>query len=191
MSALEEKEKHLNKLKTKVDTLLRNNHPASDKIEVRADSSITRTWEISDQQIAFISVGAFMIFFSLFFLFVYFSGLQRHSADAVELASSNYQVHWCSSEGECCVQPGNMTNINTAHINSLIFTINGMPVFNIHLKETYQGIISSNELFNIFIFSISYLYFCLFYDPQLHRFCSFLVLWGGAGVCWHSGANRG
>uniref|UniRef100_A0A8C4GWH8 Desmoplakin b n=1 Tax=Dicentrarchus labrax TaxID=13489 RepID=A0A8C4GWH8_DICLA len=34
MSALEDKEKDLNKLKAKVDTLLKNNHPASDKIEV-------------------------------------------------------------------------------------------------------------------------------------------------------------
>lgn len=34
MSALEEKEKELNKLKTKGDILLKNNHPASDKIEV-------------------------------------------------------------------------------------------------------------------------------------------------------------
>ncbi|CAB1326337.1 unnamed protein product [Coregonus sp. 'balchen'] len=33
MSALEEKEKELNKLKQKVDGLLKNNHPASDKIE--------------------------------------------------------------------------------------------------------------------------------------------------------------
>lgn len=36
MSDLEEKEKHLNKLKMKVDNLLVNNHPASDKIEVSA-----------------------------------------------------------------------------------------------------------------------------------------------------------
>lgn len=35
MSALEVKEKDLNKLKTKVDALLKTNHPASDKIEVR------------------------------------------------------------------------------------------------------------------------------------------------------------
>lgn len=42
MSALEVKEKDLNKLKTRVDTLLKNNHPASDKIEVWADPSITR-----------------------------------------------------------------------------------------------------------------------------------------------------
>ena len=38
MSALEEKEKELNKLKTKVDGLLNKNHPASDKIEVSARS---------------------------------------------------------------------------------------------------------------------------------------------------------
>lgn len=36
MSELEEKEKHLTKLKVKVDNLLANNHPASDKIEVSA-----------------------------------------------------------------------------------------------------------------------------------------------------------
>lgn len=35
MSALEVKEKDLNKLKAKVDALLKTNHPASDKIEVR------------------------------------------------------------------------------------------------------------------------------------------------------------
>ena len=35
MRDLEEKEKDLNKLKTKVDQLLKNQHPASDKIEVR------------------------------------------------------------------------------------------------------------------------------------------------------------
>lgn len=34
MSALEEKEKDLNKLKLKVESLLKKNHPASDKIEV-------------------------------------------------------------------------------------------------------------------------------------------------------------
>lgn len=37
MSALEDKEKDLNKLKNKVDALLKNNHPASDKIEVCAE----------------------------------------------------------------------------------------------------------------------------------------------------------
>lgn len=36
MSALEEKEKDLNKLKAKVGMILRSNHPASDKIEVWA-----------------------------------------------------------------------------------------------------------------------------------------------------------
>lgn len=34
MSSLEDKEKELNKLKVRVDTLLKNDHPASDKIEV-------------------------------------------------------------------------------------------------------------------------------------------------------------
>lgn len=35
MRDLEEKEKELNKLKVKADGLLNNNHPASDKIQVR------------------------------------------------------------------------------------------------------------------------------------------------------------
>lgn len=35
MRDLEEKEKELNKLKMKADGLLNNNHPASDKIQVR------------------------------------------------------------------------------------------------------------------------------------------------------------
>ena len=34
MSALEGKERDLNRLKVKVDVALKNNHPASDKIEV-------------------------------------------------------------------------------------------------------------------------------------------------------------
>ncbi|XP_077573490.1 desmoplakin-B isoform X2 [Stigmatopora nigra] len=42
MSALEEKEKQLNKLKVKVDTLLKNNHPASDKIEAYRDTLQTQ-----------------------------------------------------------------------------------------------------------------------------------------------------
>uniref|UniRef100_A0A3Q3KR61 Desmoplakin b n=1 Tax=Monopterus albus TaxID=43700 RepID=A0A3Q3KR61_MONAL len=42
MSALEEKEKDLNKLKAKVDTLLKNNHPASDKIEAYQDTLQTQ-----------------------------------------------------------------------------------------------------------------------------------------------------
>lgn len=42
MSALEDKERDLNKLKIKVDTLLKNGHPASDKIEVRAGPFILR-----------------------------------------------------------------------------------------------------------------------------------------------------
>lgn len=40
MSALEVKEKDLNKLKAKVDSLLKSNHPASDKIEVWTDPFI-------------------------------------------------------------------------------------------------------------------------------------------------------
>ncbi|XP_077450686.1 LOW QUALITY PROTEIN: desmoplakin-B [Stigmatopora argus] len=42
MSALEEKEKQLNKLKVRVDTLLKNNHPASDKIEAYRDTLQTQ-----------------------------------------------------------------------------------------------------------------------------------------------------
>lgn len=50
MSALEIKEKDLNKLKAKVDTLLKNNHPASDKIEVWTDPLIMCIYgEFSDQ----------------------------------------------------------------------------------------------------------------------------------------------
>nr|XP_033936274.1 desmoplakin-like [Pseudochaenichthys georgianus] len=42
MSALEEKEKDLNKLKGQVDALLKNNHPASDKIEAYSDTLQTQ-----------------------------------------------------------------------------------------------------------------------------------------------------
>ncbi|XP_061094705.1 desmoplakin-A-like isoform X2 [Conger conger] len=42
MSDLEEKEKQLNKLKHKVDGLLKNNHPASDKIEAYMDTLQTQ-----------------------------------------------------------------------------------------------------------------------------------------------------
>ncbi|XP_053502041.1 desmoplakin-B isoform X2 [Ictalurus furcatus] len=42
MSDLEEKEKHLNKLKMKVDNLLVNNHPASDKIEAYMETLQTQ-----------------------------------------------------------------------------------------------------------------------------------------------------
>lgn len=41
MSDLEEKEKELNKLKAKVDNLLKNQHPASDKIDVRKPAQHT------------------------------------------------------------------------------------------------------------------------------------------------------
>lgn len=40
MSELEDKEKDLNKLKAKADALLKSNHPASDKIEVKTDPVI-------------------------------------------------------------------------------------------------------------------------------------------------------
>nr|XP_057929424.1 desmoplakin-A-like [Doryrhamphus excisus] len=42
MSALEDKEKDLNKLKVRVDALLKNNHPASDKIEAYRDTLQTQ-----------------------------------------------------------------------------------------------------------------------------------------------------
>ncbi|XP_074523569.1 desmoplakin-B-like isoform X3 [Halichoeres trimaculatus] len=42
MSSLEDKEKDLNKLKGKVDTLLKNNHPAADKIEAYKDTLQTQ-----------------------------------------------------------------------------------------------------------------------------------------------------
>ncbi|KAG1926656.1 desmoplakin isoform X2 [Pimephales promelas] len=42
MSDLEEKEKELNKLKTKVDNLLKNQHPASDKIQAYMDTLQTQ-----------------------------------------------------------------------------------------------------------------------------------------------------
>ncbi|XP_042272853.1 desmoplakin-like isoform X2 [Thunnus maccoyii] len=42
MSALEDKEKDLNKLKTKADNMLKNNHPASDKIEAYMDTLQTQ-----------------------------------------------------------------------------------------------------------------------------------------------------
>ncbi|XP_065811768.1 desmoplakin-A-like isoform X3 [Labrus bergylta] len=42
MSSLEDKEKDLNKLKAKVDTLLKNNHPAADKIEAYKDTLQTQ-----------------------------------------------------------------------------------------------------------------------------------------------------
>ncbi|KAM6922036.1 desmoplakin-B [Xenentodon cancila] len=42
MSALEDKEKELNKLLAKVDSLLKNNHPASDKIEAYKDTLQTQ-----------------------------------------------------------------------------------------------------------------------------------------------------
>ncbi|XP_042369598.1 desmoplakin-like isoform X2 [Plectropomus leopardus] len=42
MSALEDKEKELNKLKAKADTLLKDNHPAADKIEAYKDTLQTQ-----------------------------------------------------------------------------------------------------------------------------------------------------
>uniref|UniRef100_A0A3B5AJV9 Desmoplakin-like n=1 Tax=Stegastes partitus TaxID=144197 RepID=A0A3B5AJV9_9TELE len=42
MSALEDKEMELNKLKTKVDNVLKNNHPAADKIEAYKDTLQTQ-----------------------------------------------------------------------------------------------------------------------------------------------------
>lgn len=54
MSALEVKEKDLNKLKAKVDSLLKSDHPASDKIEVWTDPFINCIFsEISGQYTVF------------------------------------------------------------------------------------------------------------------------------------------
>ncbi|KPP64057.1 hypothetical protein Z043_117637 [Scleropages formosus] len=44
MRDLEEKEKDLNKLQQKVDNLLKNNHPASDKIGVRNSDAVSSFW---------------------------------------------------------------------------------------------------------------------------------------------------
>lgn len=42
----------------------------------------------------------------LSFVFFLFSGIQGHSADSVELAAADYEVHRYSSQRECSIQPG-------------------------------------------------------------------------------------
>lgn len=92
MRDLEEKEKELNKLKLKADGLLSNNHPASDKIQVKY---IVFVAGISDKHSARLTL----------LILCASPGLHGHLTDAVELAPPDHQVHSCSSEGECCLQP--------------------------------------------------------------------------------------
>lgn len=91
MRDLEVKEKQLNKLKTKADTLLKSNHPASDKIEVWEREQHRRRTLVCDL-CGFLPVSP---------------GIQGHAADPVELAAADYQVHRHPPEGERSVQPGN------------------------------------------------------------------------------------
>lgn len=77
MRDLEVKEKELNKLKVKSDSLLANNHPASDKIDVRCSGFI------------FISNSALFCSFVLRCPFVP-TGLHGHLTDPVELASADH-----------------------------------------------------------------------------------------------------
>lgn len=92
MRDLEEKEKELNKLKTKADGLLNNNHPASDKIQVRRFSFFLMFAFHHRQVVQCVRCSSI--------------GLHGHFADTVELAAPNHQVHPRSLEGKCCLQPG-------------------------------------------------------------------------------------
>lgn len=78
MRDLEEKEKELNKLKVKADGLVNNNHPASDKINVRL--------------FFLFYLILISILFSAFVLIVACApiGLHGHLADPVELASPDH-----------------------------------------------------------------------------------------------------
>lgn len=80
MSDLEVKERDLNKLKAKADALLKSNHPASDKIEVREPEQVVSSIVMGRLSVT----GAF---------FPALPGLQGHSADSVELAAADYQVY--------------------------------------------------------------------------------------------------
>lgn len=94
MSDLELKEKDLNKLKAKADALLKSNHPASDKIEVGEP----------EQVVSSILTGSF----ERDWCFIpALPGLQGHSADSVELAAADHQVHRHPPERERSLQPGN------------------------------------------------------------------------------------
>lgn len=92
MRDLEEKEKELNKLKLKADGLLNNNHPASDKIQVKYFVFVVITSDKPPTRLALLILCAL-------------PGLHGHLTDAVELAPPDHQVHPCSSKGECCLQP--------------------------------------------------------------------------------------
>lgn len=91
MRDLEEKEKELNKLKTKAEVLLSNNHPASDKIEVWLCFCI---FNISRLFTGFVLRNICLA-----------TGLYGHFTDPVELASPDHKVHRQPFEGECCLQP--------------------------------------------------------------------------------------
>lgn len=96
MRDLEEKEKELNKLKIKADGLLNNNHPASDKIQVR---------------LFFLSPECLPLKTSRSLGFVLMTccspaGLHGHLTDPVELATPDHQVYPRSFERKRCLQPG-------------------------------------------------------------------------------------
>lgn len=69
MSALELKEKDLNRLKAKVDNLLKNDHPASDKIEVGAIRSRNLSPKTTSYKPASKSLAFFPVFVCLCILF--------------------------------------------------------------------------------------------------------------------------
>lgn len=75
MSELEDKEKDLNKLKAKADALLKSNHPASDKIEVKTDPVIRNFRSL-------LSLNPRPLFSP--------AGIQGYSADTVELAPADH-----------------------------------------------------------------------------------------------------
>lgn len=59
-------------------------------------------------------------------------GLYGYSTDTVELASSNYQMHSCSSEWECSLQPGKSYHAQIPYIP----TVNSYScVFNIEMLK--------------------------------------------------------
>lgn len=92
MRDLEEKEKELNKLKLKADGLLNSNHPASDKIQVKYFAFVVILSNNRSSSLALLILCAL-------------PGLHGHLTDTVELAPPDHQVHPCSSEGKCCLQP--------------------------------------------------------------------------------------
>lgn len=96
MSELEQKEIDLNVLKAKVDGVLKNNHPASDKIQVSVC--------VSDGVCRVLTRPAVFLAQSHVFL----TGLHGDAADAVELAAADHQVHQRPPEGERTIQPGEL-----------------------------------------------------------------------------------